>query len=239
MTGTGRLMIALVTGTRTGVGKALAEHFLDRGDTVIGCSRRPSGIRHPAYRHHEIDLTDAAQTRSMFRAVRREFGHLDVLVNNAGTSVMNHFMMTPEKTARAVFDLNFFAVLNCCREAAKLLQKSPEGSAAILNVSTVAVPWALDGQLVYSASKSAVEQLTRVMSKELAVFGIRVNGIGLPPVRTVLTRTLAPETLDAVVERQTIGRLCEMDDIVGPVDFLTTGHSAFVTGETLYLGGVQ
>ncbi|MGW1607224.1 SDR family NAD(P)-dependent oxidoreductase, partial [Streptomyces eurythermus] len=125
------------------------------------------------------------------------------------------------------------------REAAKLLQKSPEGSAAILNVSTVAVPWALDGQLVYSASKSAVEQLTRVMSKELAVFGIRVNGIGLPPVRTVLTRTLAPETLDAVVERQTIGRMCEMDDIVGPVDFLTTGHSAFVTGETLYLGGVQ
>ncbi|ARZ72390.1 short-chain dehydrogenase [Streptomyces albireticuli] len=232
-------MIALVTGTRTGIGKALAEHFLERGDTVIGCSRRPSSIHHPEYHHHEIDLTDAAQTRSMFRAARREFGHLDALVNNAGTSVMNHFMMTPEKTAREVFDLNFFALLNCCREAAKLLQKSPEGTATILNVSTVAVPWALDGQLVYSASKSAVEQLTRVMSKELAVFGIRVNGIGLPPVRTVLTRTLAPETLDAVIDRQTIGRMCEMEDIVGPVDFLTTGQSDFVTGETLYLGGVQ
>jgi 3-oxoacyl-[acyl-carrier protein] reductase len=232
-------MIALVTGTRTGIGKALAEHFLDRGDTVVGCSRRPSSIRHPEYHHHEIDLTESARTRSMFRAARREFGHLDVLVNNAGTSVMNHFMMTPDDTARTVFDLNFFAVLNCCREAAKLLQKSPEPSAAILNVSTVAVPWALDGQLVYSASKSAVEQLTRVMSKELAGFGIRVNGIGLPPVRTVLTRTLAPQTLDAVVDRQTIGRMCELEDIVGPVDFLTTGRSEFVTGETLYLGGVR
>jgi 3-oxoacyl-[acyl-carrier protein] reductase len=232
-------MITLVTGTRTGIGKALAEHFLERGDTVIGCSRRPSSIEHPEYRHHEIDVTDAAQVRSMFRDVRRRFGYLDALVNNAGTAVMNHFMMTPEKTAREVFDLNFFAVLNCCREGAKLLQKSPAESAAILNVSTVAVPWALDGQLVYSASKSAVEQLVRVMSKELAGSGIRVNGIGLPPVRTVLTRTLPPETLDAVVARQTIGRMCEMEDITGPVDFLTTDRSGFVTGETLYLGGIH
>ncbi|NYH80246.1 3-oxoacyl-[acyl-carrier protein] reductase [Actinopolyspora biskrensis] len=196
-------------------------------------------IDHSRYRHHEIDLTDGAQVRSMFRAIRREFGHLDVLVNNAGTAVMNHFMMTPEETAREVFDLNFFAVLNCCREAAKLLQKSPEESGAILNISTVAVPWALDGQLVYSASKSAVEQLTRVMSKELVAFGIRVNGVGVPPVRTALTRTLARETLDAVIARQTMGRMCEMEDIVGPVDFLTTGRSGFVTGETLYLGGIQ
>lgn len=232
-------MISLVTGTRTGVGKALAEHFLERGDTVVGCSRKSSVIDHPKYRHHEIDLTDATQMRYMFRATRREFGHLDVLVNNAGTAVMNHFMMTPEQTERDVFDLNFFAVLNCCREAAKLLQKSPEDSAAILNISTVAVPWALDGQLVYSASKSAVEQLTRVMSKELAAFGIRVNGVGVPPVRTALTRSVARETLDAVVARQTIERMCEMEDIVGPVDFLTGGRSGFITGEMLYLGGIQ
>ncbi|MEV6976014.1 SDR family oxidoreductase [Kitasatospora sp. NPDC093806] len=231
-------MIILVTGARTGVGRALAEHFLDQGHQVVGCSRRPSSLDHPAYRHHEVDITDGKALRSMFREVRREFGHLDALVNNAGTSTMNHFMMTPEKVARDVFDLNFFAVLNCCREATKLLQKSPGPTSAILNVSTVAVPWALDGQLVYSASKSAVEQLTRVMSKELADFRIRVNGIGLPPVSTVLTRTLPAGLVDTLVARQAIKRMCTMPDVLGPVDFLISQQAGFVTGETLFLGGV-
>ncbi|GAA3753446.1 SDR family NAD(P)-dependent oxidoreductase [Salinactinospora qingdaonensis] len=229
----------LITGTRTGVGKALAEHFLDRGDRVVGCSRKSSTIDHANYSHHEADLTEPTAVKAMFREIRREHGHLDTLVNNAGTSNMNHFMTTPETVAREIFDINFFAVLNCCREAAKLLQKSEEPAPSILNVSTVAVPWALEGQLAYSASKSAVEQLTRVMSKELAGFSIRVNGIGLPPVRTVLTRTLPTEMVDDLIGRQAIKRMCTMADIVGPVEFLVSRASGFVTGETLFLGGVN
>ncbi len=229
----------LITGTRTGIGKSLAEHFLGRGDTVIGCSRRPSTIDHPGYRHFESDLTDSQQLKRMFRSVRQEFGHLDSVVNNAGTATMNHFMLTPEETTRKIFDINFFAVLGCSREATKLLQRSERASTSILNISTVAVPWALDGQLVYSASKSAVEQATRVMSKELASFGIRVNALGLPIVRTVLTRTLPDEARANVLARQTIDRMCEFEDLVGPVEFLTSERSGFVTGETLYLGGVH
>jgi 3-oxoacyl-[acyl-carrier protein] reductase len=232
-------MIILITGTRTGVGMALATHFLERGHQVVGCSRRPSTMNYPSYRHHKVDLTAPGAIKSMCREIRREHGHLDALVNNAGTSNMNHFMMTPEAVAREIFDLNFFALLNCCREGAKLLQKSPEPAPAILNVSTVAVPWALGGQLVYSASKSAVEQLTRVMSKELAGFNIRVNGIGLPPVRTALSRTLPGDLVDGLVERQTIKRMCTMDDIVGPVEFLLSSQSRFITGETIFLGGVN
>jgi 3-oxoacyl-[acyl-carrier protein] reductase len=232
-------MIILITGSRTGIGKALATHFLERGHDVVGCSRKRSTIDHPRYRHHEVDLTDLRQVKAMYREVRREFGHLDALVNNAGTATMNHFMLTPEEVARSIFDINFFAVLNCCREAVKLLQKSPEPSSAILTVSTVAVPWALDGQLVYSASKGAVEQMVRVMSKELADFNIRVNGIGLPPVRTVLTRTVPQDKIGELIGRQAIKRMCTIDDIVGPVEFLVSPQSGFVTGETLFLGGVN
>ncbi|MET8141484.1 SDR family oxidoreductase [Sphaerisporangium sp. NPDC005288] len=228
----------MITGTRTGIGKALAEHFLARGHHVVGCSRRPSTIEHPGYRHHEVDLTDSRGIKAMCRAVRAEHGYLDAVVNNAGVATMNHFMMTPEDVARRIFDVNFFAVLNCSRESVKLLQKS-SGSPALLNVSTVAVPWALAGQLVYSASKSAVEQLTRVMSKEVADLGIRVNGIGLPPVHTVLTRTVPREKIDALIGRQTLKRMCTMADITGPVEFLISPESSFVTGETLFLGGVH
>ncbi|MDG9716067.1 SDR family NAD(P)-dependent oxidoreductase [Streptomyces sp. DH24] len=229
----------MITGSRTGVGKALAEHFLESGHDVIGCSRKPSAIDHPGYRHHQVDLTEVAQVKKMFREVRKEFGCLDALINNAGTSTMNHFMTTPDEVVRDIFDINFFAVLNCCREAVKLLRKSAGPAPAILNVSTVAVPWALEGHLAYSASKSAVEQLVQVMSKELAAFGIRVNAIGLPPVRTVLTRTVSQPKIDALIARQAIRRMCTMSDIVGPVEFLVGPQSAFVTGETIFLGGVH
>src|SRR3954451_355966 len=232
-------MIVLITGTRTGIGKALATHFLGLGHTVVGSSRKPSAIDHPHYSHHEVDLTDSKRIKSMCRAIRAEHGHLDAAVNNAGIASMNHFMMTPDEMSRRIFDVNFFAVLNCCRETVKLLQKSQEPAPAILNVSTVAVPWALEGQLVYSASKAAVEQLTRVMSKELADFDIRVNGIGFSPVDTALTRAVAKEKIDALIGRQTVKRMCTIEDIVGPVEFLVSRESGFVTGETIFLGGVH
>jgi 3-oxoacyl-[acyl-carrier protein] reductase len=229
----------LITGTRTGIGKSLAEHFLGRGVTVLGCSRRPAAIEHPGYRHYEVDLTDAKQVKRMFRAIRGDAGHLDSLINNAGTATMNHFMLTPDETTRSIFELNFFAVLACSREAAKLLHKSARASTAILNISTVAVPWSLEGQLAYSASKSAVEQATRVMSKELAPFGVRVNALGLPIVRTVLSRTLPEEARANALARQTFDRMCEFEDLTGPVEFLTSEQSGFITGETIYLGGVR
>ncbi|MEU0130481.1 SDR family oxidoreductase [Streptomyces sp. NPDC006289] len=229
----------MITGTRTGIGRSLAEHLLESGHLVVGCSRKPSTIDHPDYRHHQVDLTEISQIKRMFREVRKEHGHLDALINNAGTSTMNHFMTTPDEVVRDVFDINFFAVLNCCREAVKLLRKSGGTSAAILNVSTVAVPWALEGHLAYSASKSAIEQLVQVMSKELAAFGIRVNAIGLPPVRTVLTRSVPQPKIDALIARQAIRRMCTVADIAGPVDFLIGEQSAFITGETIFLGGVH
>jgi len=232
-------MKILITGTRTGIGKALAEHLLGAGHEVVGCSRKPGSIEHPGYQHHRLDLTDTRELKAMFREVRHAHGYLDALVNNAGTSIMNHFMLTPEESTRRIFDLNFFAVLNCCREAVKLLRHSPQPTTAVLTVSTVAVPWALDGHLAYSASKAAVEQLMRVMSKELADYRIRVNALGLPPVGTVLTRTVPPERIEGLVARQTIKRLCTPADIVGPVDFLIGPQSGFVTGETIFLGGVN
>ena len=232
-------MKIMITGSRTGIGRSLAEHFLASGHDVVGCGRKPSAVDHPRYRHHQADLTDAAQIKRMFREIRTEHGHLDALINNAGTSTMNHFMTTPDDVTRNIFDLNFFAVLDCCREAVKLLRKSDEPSPAILNVSTIAVPWALEGHLAYSASKSAVEQLVRVMSKELAAFGVRVNAVGLPPVRTVLTRSVSQSKIDALIARQAIPRMCTVDDITGPVEFLIGPQSAFVTGETVFLGGVH
>jgi 3-oxoacyl-[acyl-carrier protein] reductase len=232
-------MILAITGTSKGIGKALAEHFCGRGDRVYGCGRSPATIEHPGYAHSVVDLTRADEVKAFFRDIRRQHGQLDGLINNAGTAVMNHFMLMPETANRAIFDLNVHALLACSREAAPLLSASAHPAPSIVNFSTVAVPWSLEGQAAYSASKSAVEQLTRVLSRELAGNRVRVNALGLPVVRTALSRTVPKEKLDRVIARQTIARQCEMSDVVGPVEFLLSEQARFVTGEVLYLGGVN
>lgn len=81
--------------------------------------------------------------------------------------------------------------------------------------------------------------MTRSLSREVAPLNIRVNTLGLPPLRTALTRTLKKEKIEALIARQAIKRPCEFLDIVGPVEFLLSDASSFVSGETLYLGGVR
>lgn len=231
-------MIILLTGTRKGVGKETALYFLEHGHVVIGCSRGDASIEHERYRHFCLDLNDASAVKNMIKYVRLAHGKLDVLINNAGEATMAPFQLTPTETARDLFASNVFGMINVTREAVKLMQKN-DGPGAIVNISTVATHWAIPGQSVYAASKAAVEQLTRTLSKELSGFGIRVNNLVLPLYRSSLTRTLPQEIKQKMIERQTIARPCVFADLIGPLTFLISSQSAFVTGETLSLGGVQ
>jgi len=232
-------MIVLVTGTRTGIGRWLAEHFVQGGHTVIGCRRPPPSRMPDSYQHFDVDLTDISALKVMFHAIRKSYGRLDALVNNAGTSTMAPFMLSDDDDIRAIFELNVFSAMQCCREAIKLLRNSTQATSAILNLSSVAALFSLEGQLAYAASKAAIEQMTRTLSREVAAMNIRVNTIGLPPLPTALTRSVDKAKIAALVTRQAIGRPCEFEDIAGPVDFLLSDASRFVTGETLYLGGVR
>lgn len=231
-------MILLLTGTRKGVGQDLALHFLKRGDTVVGCSRGGSSIEHERYTHFRLDLNDGRAVRQMIKHIRLTHGRLDVLVNNAGEASMAPFLLTPDETIQGLFASNVFGLINVTREAVKLMQKN-EGAAAIVNLSTVATQWAIPGQSIYAASKAAVEQLTRTLSKELSPFNARINTLALPLYRSSMTRTLPQEIKQKMIERQAIARPCEFSDVIGPLEFLIGEQSAFITGETLSLGGVQ
>lgn len=232
-------MLILITGTRTGLGKMLAKYLIERGHTVIGCSRRERARMPSGYIHFDVDLTDSESVKAMFHKIRKSYGFIDALVNNAGTSIMEPFLLSDIDNTKRLYDLNVFSVMQCCREAVKLLKNSSNGSTSILNISSVARLFSLEGHLAYATSKAAVEQLTRSLSREIAPLNIRVNTLGLPPLRTALTRTLKKEKIDALIARQAIKRPCEFLDIVGPVEFFLSDASSFVSGETLYLGGVR
>ena len=229
--------IMLITGTRKGIGKYLAEYYLDKGLTVIGCSRRESSIDHKNYSHHELDVSDEKAVISMVRSVKKEFGRIDVLLNNAGVASMNHILITPYKTIKEMTMTNYYGTFLFLREVSKVMLKKKYGR--IVNFSSIATPLKWDGEAAYAASKAAVENLTQIAAREVAEYGITVNALGSTPVWTDMINRVPQEKLDTLLERQAIKRLGEMRDVSNLCDFLIDEQSDFITGQVIYLGGVS
>jgi 3-oxoacyl-[acyl-carrier protein] reductase len=228
--------ITLITGARKGIGRFLVERYAARGHKVIGCSRQASDWTHENYVHVEADVVDETAVKELFARVRRDFGRVDNLLNNAGIAAMNHSLLTPLATVRRVMDTNLAGTFLFSREAAKLMQRTRYGR--IVNFSTVAVPLHLEGEAAYVASKAAVEALTQVMARELGHMGITVNALGPVPVQTDLIRAVPADKIEALVARQAIKRLGTFDDVANVCDFYMRPESGFITGQILYLGGV-
>lgn len=226
----------VITGTRKGIGKSLAEHYLADGWQVAGCSRGASSITHPNYRHFTLDVSDEVAVVSMARALKKELGGVDALLNNAGIASMNHALLTPTATVQRILSTNVVGTFLYCREMAKLMRRCP--SARIINFTTVAHPLNLEGEAIYAASKAAVESLTRILAREFAELGITVNAVGPSPVKTDLIRGVPQVKMDALIQRQAIRRLGEVSDVINVIDFFLRPESDFITGQVLYLGGV-
>ena len=232
----GNRQVMIITGTRKGIGRFLAEHYVQQGYDVVGCSRSPSDMQLTGYQHHCLNIADEPAVKRMFLDVSRKYGRVDVLINNAGVASMNHSVLTPLSTAQELVSTNFLGAFLFCREAAKVMQRNRYGR--IVNFTTVAAALSLEGEAIYAATKSAVESLTRVLARELAQWNITVNAVGPAPVMTDLTRSVPKEKLDALVARQAIRRFGEFRDILNVIDFYIRPESDFVTAQVIYLGGI-
>jgi 3-oxoacyl-[acyl-carrier protein] reductase len=228
--------VALITGTRKGIGRHLAAHFVECGYFVEGCSREAPDWTLERYVHHCVDVTNEAQVIGMLNAIAKRHGRLDVTVNNAGIASMNHTLLTPLASLEKIMATNFRGTFLVCRESAKLMRKHQFGR--IVNMGTVAVPLRLEGEAMYAASKAAIVSFTQVFANEIGSFGITCNVVGPTPIDTDLIRSVPKQKIQKIVDRMAIKRLGSVEDVANVVDFLVKPESQFITGQVIYLGGV-
>jgi len=228
--------VMVVTGSRKGIGRQIAEIYVKQGYLVIGCSRGPAEYFNEFYVHHELDVADEVKVKILFKDIRRRYGRLDVLINNAGIASMNHSLLTPISTVRSILETNVVGTFLFSREAAKLMKKNKFGR--IVNFVTFAIPFKLEGEAIYAASKAAVVTLTEILAREYAEFGVTVNAVAPPAVKTDLIRGVATEKLDNLLERQSIKKFGSPSDVCNVIDFFISKNSEMINGEVIYVGGV-
>lgn len=229
--------IVVITGTSKGIGKSLAIYYLSKKCIVIGCSRTKSVIDDINYRHFELDACDEKAVVDMIRGIKKEFGKIDILLNNAGIASMNHFITTSYQSVQNIFATNFFGTFLFTREVSKVMMKQKFGR--IVNYTTVAKPLRLEGEAIYAASKAAIENFTQTIAKEVASYGITVNAIGPTPIQTDLIKAIPKEKIAELLNKQAIKRFGTFEDIINAIEFFCDEKSDFITGQIIYLGGVN
>jgi len=228
--------IMIITGTRKGIGRYLAEYYIKKSYFVIGCSRGETDLVDENYKHYCLDIADENQVKVLFRDLQKDFGRLDVLINNAGVASMNHSLLTPISTVKKILDTNVVGNFLFSRESAKIMKKNNFGR--IVNFVTFAIPFKLEGEAIYAASKAAVATLTEILSREYAPFNITVNAVAPPAVQTDLIRGVADDKMDKLLNRQSIHRYGTPKEVCAVIDFLIQPENEMINGQIIYMGGV-
>ena len=226
----------LVTGASRGIGAHLVKDFRQRGAWVAACARSMEDTEDEQGWYYPVDVTDEKQLYAWIRAVYKRRGSIQVLVNNAGSASMNIALLTPTKAARAALELNYLASFVASRETAKIMRKERYGR--IVNLTTVAVPMLLEGEMAYAASKSALDTATRLMAIEFAGWGITCNLVGPSPVYTDLIAGVPKDKLQDLINQIPLKSMAEMEDVAYAVRTFARRDAGQLSGQVLYLGGV-
>jgi 3-oxoacyl-[acyl-carrier protein] reductase len=236
--------VAIVTGASRGIGRAIALELARQGATVIGTATSEAGAQAIGAAFAEagttgrgavLNVNDAAAGEALIDATVKEFGRLDVLVNNAGITQDQLAMRMKDDDWDAVIDTNLRSVFRLSRAVLRPMMKARGGR--IINITSVVGSLGNPGQANYAAAKAGVAGLTRALAREIGSRGITVNCVAPGFIDTDMTKTLPEEQQAALKTQIPLGRLGSTDDIAHAVAFLASPQAGYITGTTLHVNG--
>lgn len=236
---------ALVTGASRGIGRAIALRLAKDGyDVCINYNSntelaektaaeiRSLGVKAAVYK---ADTSNIDEVKAMFRELRKDFGGLDVLVNNAGVVDDAYLLMVNRESLEKSLAINIQGYINCAQQAA--LRMAGAGKGVIINISSVSSILAVEGQTVYSATKGAVNSMTATMAKELAPRGIRVNAVAPGFIGTDMLKSIPEELAAKYIEAIPVKKFGTAEDVASVVAGLCSDDFSYMTGQVLVLDG--
>lgn len=234
----------LVTGASRGIGKAVAVKFAKKGYNVaINCIHSEERLLQTKkeLESYQIsclaqmgDMGDIEQCKELFTQIRRQFGSLDVLVNNAGISYIGLLQDMSSEAWDRLLRTNLTSVFNCCKLAIPMMLEKKQGK--IVNISSV---WGVCGascEAAYSATKGGINALTKALAKELAPSNIQVNAVACGAIDTEMNQFLEEDELIALIDEIPAGRLGKAEEVADLVYHLGYKNS-YLTGQIIGLDG--
>jgi 3-oxoacyl-[acyl-carrier protein] reductase len=228
---------ALVTGSRRGIGRLIAEHLMNNGVRVLGFARGEAPFEHPQYTHFQVDIADPVSVQRGFTDLKKCVDVLHIVVNNAAVLTSQYAMVMPTAAAQLMLNTNLLGPFMVSREASKLMRKAKWGR--IINIGSMAASLEPIGDSMYAACKAGLATLTNVMAKELAPLNITCNTLAVSAINTDMLAQLPQDKIAKIVAGLPIPRFAEPDDILNVIDFLVSERSSYITAQTIYLGGVN
>lgn len=236
--------IAIVTGGASGIGFAIAKKFVQNDIKVILIGRDITKLKLACETLGILadfigcDLAELTGLPVIVKKIKETHGRIDILVNNAGIHLKKSMYDVTDEDFQKVILTNQTAMFSLTREVARVMQQQCSG--AVLNISSMASQYGLPNVIAYTASKSAIEGMTRAMAVELAQYRIRVNCIAPGFIKTNMS-TLAlekdPERKKRVLSRTPLGRLGKPEEVADAALFLVSGSASFITGVVLPVDG--
>lgn len=243
--------VAMVSGASRGIGKAIALGLAAEGCRLSVCARGREALEQTAEAIRgrggrvltiALDVSNESQTKGWVEATRREYGAIDILVNNVGGSRPGGNLDASGEDWHKGFDLNFFSALELCRLAVPAMRE--QGSGCVINISSIyGREWG--GPMTYNASKAAMISLSKEMARELAPHGVRVNSVApgsilFPGGSWERRQQQNPEGIAAFIKAELpAGRFGTVEEVADVVVFLASGRANWVSGACITVDGCQ
>jgi 3-oxoacyl-[acyl-carrier protein] reductase len=236
--------IAVVTGGAQGIGQAIAVALAHDGANVVVADLEADRCRETVdlvqqlHRHAiavSVNVGDWEQSKGMIEAVLKEWGRVDILINNAGITRDGLLMRMKEEDWEAVLQVNLTGTFFCAK--AVLPSMSKQRSGRIVNIASIVGAIGNVGQANYAASKAGVIGLTKTVAREYASRNITVNAVAPGFIDTAMTRQVSPEIKETLLNQIPLKRLGQPSDVAHAVSFLCSEQAGYITGQVLHVNG--